>query len=61
MLDSAISNNYYKVVFIHGIGNGTLKSAIISAISEYDNVEFRTAPFAKYGNGAVEIIIHRNS
>ncbi|KAF0203841.1 MAG: DNA mismatch repair [Bacteroidetes bacterium] len=61
MLDSAISNNYYKVVFIHGIGNGTLKSAIIAALADYDNVEFRTAPFAKYGNGAVEIIIHRNS
>ncbi|MDY0101762.1 MAG: DUF2027 domain-containing protein [Lentimicrobium sp.] len=61
MLNSAISNNYYKVVFIHGIGNGSLKSAVISALADYEDVELRTAPFAKYGNGAVEIILHRNS
>lgn len=61
MLDSAISSNYQKVVFIHGIGNGSLKSAVITALADYENVELRTAPFAKYGNGAVEIIIHKNS
>lgn len=61
MMDSAISNNYYKVVFIHGIGNGSLKSAVITALADYEDVELRTAPFVKYGNGAVEIILHRNS
>ena len=61
MLDSAISNNYHKVTFIHGIGNGSLKSAVITAIADYEDVELRTAPFAKYGNGAVEVIIHKNS
>ena len=61
MMDNAISNNYHKVVFIHGIGNGSLKSAVITALADYENVELRTAPFAKYGNGAVEIIIHKNS
>ena len=61
MMDNAISNNYLKVVFIHGIGNGSLKSAVISALSDYENVDFRTAPFAKYGNGAVEITIHKNT
>lgn len=61
MMDSAISNNYQKVVFIHGIGNGSLKSAVITALADYENVESRTAPFAKYGNGAVEITIRKNS
>lgn len=61
MMDSAISNNYQRVVFIHGIGNGSLKSAVITALSDYEDVELRTAPFAKYGNGAVEIILHKNS
>lgn len=58
MLDSAISNEYYKVTFIHGIGNGSLKSAIITALGDYENTEYQTAPFAKYGNGAVEVLIH---
>jgi hypothetical protein len=61
MLNNAITNNYKKVVFIHGIGNGSLKSAVIKALADYENVEWRTAPFAKYGNGAVEIILHKNS
>ncbi|MEA5112147.1 hypothetical protein SDC9_41563 [bioreactor metagenome] len=61
MLDSAITNNYYKVTFIHGIGNGSLKSAIVSALADYENVEFRNAPFARFGNGAVDIIIHKGN
>ena len=61
MMDSAISNNYHKVVFIHGIGNGSLKSAVINALVDYENVGSRTAPFAKYGNGGVEVTIHKNS
>ena len=61
MMDSAISNNYQKIFFIHGIGNGSLKSAVITALADYEDVELRTAPFVKYGNGAVEIILHKNS
>lgn len=60
MLDSAIAYNYKKVVFIHGIGNGTLKSAIINRLKEYENIELAKAPFAQYGNGAIQIIIHSN-
>jgi len=60
LLSSAIAFKFKKVVFIHGIGNGSLKQSIIQRLSEYADIEFRNAPFAKYGNGAVELIIHRN-
>jgi len=60
MLGSAIAFKFTRVVFIHGIGNGTLKQAIIQQLAEYEDVEFRSASFAKYGNGAIELIIHRN-
>jgi hypothetical protein len=60
MLGSAIAFRYTSVVFIHGIGNGTLKQAIIQRLAEYEDIEFRSASFAKYGNGAIELIIHRN-
>jgi hypothetical protein len=60
MLGSAIAFRYTSVVFIHGIGNGTLKQAIIQRLTEYEDIEFRSASFAKYGNGAIELIIHRN-
>jgi hypothetical protein len=60
MLGSAIAFRYTSVVFIHGIGNGTLKQAIIQRLAEYEDIEFRSASFTKYGNGAIELIIHRN-
>jgi hypothetical protein len=60
MLGSAIAFRYTNVVFIHGIGNGTLKQAIIQSLAEYEDIEFRSASFTKYGNGAIELIIHRN-
>lgn len=58
MMESAIAHNYHRVVAIHGIGNGVLKSAIIHKVKDYEHVELRNASFAKYGNGAVEIVIH---
>lgn len=58
MLDSAIAYNYKKVVFIHGIGNGVLKSAIINKLRDFENIELAKAPFAQYGNGAIQVIIH---
>lgn len=60
-LDSAIAFNYSRVVFIHGIGNGTLKSAIINKLKDFENLELRKASFAQYGNGAIEIVIHSNN
>ena len=60
MLGSAIAFRYSHVVFIHGIGNGTLKQTIIQRLAEYEDIEFRNASFAKYGNGAIELVIHRN-
>lgn len=60
MLGSAIAYKFNQVVFIHGIGNGTLKQTIISRLAEYTDIEFRNASFAKYGNGAIELVIHRN-
>jgi len=60
ILGSAIAFRFTSVVFIHGIGNGTLKQAIIQRLADYEDVEFRAASFAKYGNGAIELIIHGN-
>lgn len=60
MLESALAYNYHKVIFIHGIGNGVLKQSIIQRLSQYSDIELRAASFAKYGNGAIEIILHQN-
>lgn len=57
MLDSAIASEYNKVTFIHGVGNGVLKNAIIEELKNYKNTENRMASIAKFGVGAIDVII----
>ena len=57
MLDSAIAAEYSKVIFIHGVGNGVLKNAIIEELKKYKNTENRMASIAKFGVGAIEVKI----
>ena len=57
-LDNAIAKAYRKVVFIHGIGNGVLRDAIIDFLKRnYPDMEYRNASFNKYGYGALEVVV----
>lgn len=56
-LESAIKNEYHKVTFIHGVGNGVLKNAIIKEIDNYEVLENRMASISKFGVGAVDVLI----
>ncbi|MEE4258546.1 MAG: DUF2027 domain-containing protein [Bacteroidales bacterium] len=56
-LQSAISNDYTKATFIHGVGNGVLKAAIIKELEDYEGVENRMASISKFGVGAIDILI----
>jgi len=56
-LQSAITNDYTKVTFIHGVGNGVLKTAIIKELDDYDGIENRMASISKFGVGAIDILI----
>jgi hypothetical protein len=60
-LESAIENHYYKIYFIHGVGNGTLKAKVQEYLKDYnESLEYRDAPYDKYGTGAVEVVIKEN-
>ncbi len=61
MLDSAIENDYSKVTFIHGVGNGVLKNAIIEELKHYENTENRMAEISRFGVGAIDVIIRDKS
>jgi dsDNA-specific endonuclease/ATPase MutS2 len=50
-----MTEGYRKVFYIHGIGNGTLRNTLMDALKEFEDVKVRTAPFAQYGNGAIEV------
>jgi hypothetical protein len=56
-LESAIVNDYEKVTFIHGVGNGVLKNAIIKEIDQYEGIEGRMASITKFGVGAIDLHI----
>lgn len=57
-LESALANNFRKVTYIHGIGNGVLKNALIQKLKEYEGLENKSASLAEYGQGAIDVILH---
>ncbi len=60
-LESALVNKVSKVVFIHGVGNGSLKREIRNKIQlDFPEIEIYDASIAKYGIGATEILIPYN-
>lgn len=54
-MDAAIVYRVRKVIFIHGVGKGTLKQEILHALKDYDNIRHFEAPFKKYGFGALVV------
>ena len=58
-LESAMSEEYRKVTFIHGVGNGTLKNNIIKELEIYSNTEQTMASVSKFGVGALDVSIKR--
>ena len=58
LLNSALENEYQKITFIHGVGNGVLKNAIIKELDDYEGLENQMASIAKFGVGAIDIVIN---
>ena len=52
-----MERNFRKVTFIHGVGNGTLKGAIMKKVQEYEHAESHLASLAKFGVGAIDVNI----
>ncbi len=59
-LQFAIRNRIPKVVFIHGVGKGVLRSELEFLFGRYDQVRFYDAEYQKYGVGALEVYIYQN-
>jgi len=54
-LDFAISKRIQKVVFIHGVGEGVLRTELEYLFNRYENLKFYDADYKKYGRGATEV------
>lgn len=60
-IEFAIRNRIPKIVFIHGVGEGILKSELDFLLGRYDNIAFQDGNYQKYGQGATEVFIKQNS
>lgn len=61
MLRNAEEKKMKRVVFIHGVGQGVLRSEIRKILNDYyPHCEFLDAPYHIYGYGATEVRIHPN-
>lgn len=59
-IDFAIRNRIPKIVFIHGVGEGILKSELDFLLGRYEMITFQDANYQKYGLGATEVYFKQN-
>ena len=58
-IEFAISKRISKIIFIHGVGEGVLKSELHYLFGRYP-VRFYDASYKKYGSGATEVYVYQN-
>jgi hypothetical protein len=59
ILDAAIVHQMSSIVFIHGVGNGTLRNHIHKVVSKHPQVRtFMDARKEKFGYGATEVVFN---
>ncbi len=60
-IEFAIKNRIPKIIFIHGVGEGILKSELDFLLGRYENIAFQDGNYQKYGQGATEVFIKQTS
>ena len=59
-LEFAIRNRIPKLVFIHGVGAGVLRTELEYLLRRYDHLKYGDADYQKYGMGALEVYFIQN-
>jgi hypothetical protein len=57
LTDALINKNVEKIIFIHGIGNGVLKTQIRESIEKQYKLQYEDASYREYGFGATMVIL----
>lgn len=58
-VEYCIRKKISKIVFIHGVGEGVLKTELETLLSRYP-VSYYDASYQKYGLGATEVYVYQN-
>ncbi len=56
-LETAIDKNIKRIVFVHGVGQGILKTEILNYMANYPHYRVKDADMLEYGRGATEIVL----
>ncbi len=56
-LSAANEKKINRIVFIHGVGTGVLKTELHNYIAGFDYLSIKEADFREYGSGATEVFI----
>lgn len=59
-IEFALKNRIPKIVLIHGVGEGVLKSELEFLLGRFDDLVFQDANYQKYGVGATEVYFKQN-
>ena len=54
-----LSKKIQRIVFIHGVGEGVLKTELQNLLNKYP-VKYYDASYKKYGLGATEVYVYQN-
>jgi dsDNA-specific endonuclease/ATPase MutS2 len=59
-MELAIKEKVKRIVFIHGVGQGTLKTEVLKELNtKYKKYYFQDASFKEYGYGATMVILRK--
>ncbi|GAB5540186.1 MAG: hypothetical protein Salg2KO_22890 [Salibacteraceae bacterium] len=58
-VQEAREKHFKKIVLIHGVGEGILKTEIRHWLDGQDKITYHDAPYRTYGYGATEVILWR--
>jgi hypothetical protein len=59
-IEFAINKKIQKIVLIHGVGEGVLKSELEFLYRKYPQIVYQEANYQKYGQGASELYFKQN-
>jgi hypothetical protein len=58
-MNENIKNKGFKIVFIHGKGDGVLRAALVNELkNKYKSCKYQDASFREYGFGATQVTIY---
>lgn len=57
-LNEARAKKYRKIILIHGVGEGVLRSELHRWLDQLSNIEYHDAPYRTYGYGATVVTLY---